>query len=265
MCDVDRLTDLEITKKEVLIEKEKMKYGALTGRRKDPGVKKYTPLSRPTLSDREDQASVTSRYEEERSDLTFFTDEKRSVVEDNVINDGHHNESHGKLDDNTSKPMSAAAISLPAVAEVVNAVLNSDQSTTSSMVSVSDVTASASATSPHHTQTSPPSLSSPLPSSPSSSQSTSSLLSSQSPPPPPHAPPPTHPPQSPSSSSSSSSSVSARESLARSVSSMLYSLSLLGVTHSNLPPEGTESLWRGLRSFSKGTNSNIILFNVFSF
>ena len=217
VCDVERLTDLEITKKEVLIEKEKMKYGALTGRRKDLGTKKYTPLSRSSLSDRDDQVGVDSRYEENKSsDMKILIDENKIAVGE--TSGDHSNESNGKLDDmNSSKLINAVAVSIPAAAKVVVNVIpeHPRQSTTS-------------ASSLSHTRTQTPASSS----SPSSSSSSSSP---------------------PSTSLSSSSAVSARESLARSVSSMLYSLSLLGVTFRNLPPEGMESIWRGLRSFSKGT------------
>ena len=214
VCDVERLTDLEITKKEVLIEKEKMKYGALTGRRKDPGTKKYTPLSRSSLSDRDDQGGLDGRYEENRSsDMKILINENKSAVGESMTNSDHSNEFNGKLDDmNSTKLNSAVVISIPAVAKAVVTVIpaHPHQSTTS-----------ASTLSNTQTRT--------------SASSSSSSSSSSSPP------------------LSTVAAVSARESLARSVSSMLYSLSLLGVTFRNLPPEGMESIWRGLRSFSKGT------------
>ena len=45
MCDVERLEDLERSKKDVLREKEKMKYGALTSRRKESWYPNLTPVS----------------------------------------------------------------------------------------------------------------------------------------------------------------------------------------------------------------------------
>ena len=222
LCDVERLEDLERSKKEVLREKEKMKYGALTSRRKESWYPNLTPVSSSygeesagegALNKINDGISMSGvGGEDEKSSLRLTSGlgatevdvdvvgdtrgERLTAVESDVIKTMRVDRRDGQ--DEEEVTLSQPLASLPAEG---HQPLLSSSSTSTSLFS-----------------SSPPSTSSP----------TSELQY--------HAPVP---------------SVSA--SLAWSISSLLHSLSELGLTFQTLPLEGRDSVWRGVATFAKGT------------